>query len=462
MICDLNKSLEEHVTYLDEIDENLRHARQELVKNLIDRLQSREQEWDRTFRDILSRSQEEPIVSSSQGRQFNSTQSPKDSGLSFAELLPPIDEGDSRDTRSSRSGSSQGDTCVNNAKELNKLPPKNELAPKIVPIDKVTQHRRANKEFNDPSFSNYHALREFVRVQEVLNHNRTLFINFKDNPTHKIYKNELNLFIKTQINAISNSDSQHLNTKIRLLSDLFNGHPVQFQGRTIDVNKHPEARPFCLDLTAQTFVTVGTRLVNSVPAIARSMATVINGIVNNNNPIFRDLVTGHLQERCPFIIPMYPDPDDLPEEKDRAIKHCIACGYMYDPKTNTLESEDKYQTRMRSIVLIYACILTQDLIDRSWSWLVSFLSLYPEPVITAIILQAYLQEASKKLSSTYGRHYSKLLAFIKNRYVTMIEDVSSKTTDRQSLIKLKNLLSDESNLIAQAPVGSIFGSIKFA
>lgn len=459
--CDLNKSFEEHVSILEEIEDNFRETRQSLVRSLVHRLQSREQEWEATFRDILKRSQEESkptekdqissfLSPASFSTPTNITHTSRPETRNNA-ILTPIKEVDEPKTP----------THVERPKVQTPIGILPKSDPATLKLNAERDRRQANKEFCDPCFSNSYALKEFVRIQEILNLNRLKSNDFRENPTNKSYKNELNIFIRTQINAISNNDAQHLSTKIKLLSNLFNGSPVEFQGRMIDVNRHPEARLFALDLAAQTFVTVGTRLVNSVPAIARSMATVIMGVVDNNIPIFRDLIIGHLQERCPFIVPMYPDPDDLKEEKDLDIKHKIASGYIYDSKTQTLETEDKYQARMRSIVLIYACILSQGPVGLSWSWLVSFLSLYPEPVITATVLQAYLQEGSKKLSSTYGRQYDKLLSFIKTKYLSMIEEVTPKNADRQSLIKLKNLLSDENNLIAPVPITSIFGSIKY-
>lgn len=91
---------------------------------------------------------------------------------------------------------------------------------------------------------------------------------------------------------------------------------------------------------------------------------------------------------------------------------------------------------------MFACILAQRYPNLAWSWLAAFLSLKPQPVITATVLQAFLQEASQKMSSTYRHQYRKVLDFIRNDYLTMVEAVTSKTSERQSLVKLKNLLSE--------------------
>lgn len=304
-------------------------------------------------------------------------------------------------------------------------------------------------------------MKEYIRIQELLDQSRRSVTHFNSDPNLKSYRNDLNLFIRTQINSISNSDSQHLETKTRLLTNLFSGQKVTFQERLIDASLQPQGQLFAMDLAAQTFVVVGSKLVNSVPAIAKSMATVVNGVIKGNLPIFKDFIIGQLQERCPYLVPMHPKCIGTLDEKDQAVKYKIACGYQYDIKTKSLESEEKYLARVRSMVLVYSCILIQGHIQQSWTWLAAFLSLEPQPVITATILQAFLQESSKKLSSTYGIQYKKLLAFIKEDYIKMIEKVTPKTSDRQSLIKLKNLLADDRQLIATPSVSSIFGAVRF-
>lgn len=382
---------EEHIISLERIDDSLRITRERLVKDLINRLNSRKQEWDETFYEILNRSQEEENDNKDRPSFTNC--------LSLDNLTQPKPQEPPKPVQ----------THLPSLEELEEP----EEQEKSIDQPVAETEGKTDEPFDDPNFSNFYALREFLRVEETLNEFRNRLTDFKENAMYKAYRNELNLFIRTQINAISNSDQQHLNSKIRNLSNLFNGLPVEFQGRTIDVNRHSEARLFVLDLAAQTFVRVGTRLVNSVPAIARSMATVIHGVINNNNPIFRDLIIGHLQEGCPYLVPIYPDPE-LPEKIDTV--------------------------KTRSMVLLFANILIQGPIGLVWSWLVSFLSLLPRPVITALVLQAFLQESSKLLSSTYGRYHHKLLSFIKNTYVGMIEEVTPKTAERQSLVKLKNIL----------------------
>lgn len=461
-----NRSYDRLIEIIDEESENrLREIRQQCIREFIGRLEESRNEWDAAYDEILRKSKETEFLSEQAQNQifhdkpvtkpslfnldcFKITTPSSDTKQQEKDEVKPVEEASTRST--------QPDEQAARA-----IPdPASTSIPEPVAETKVNVGPKSTK-FDDPLFGNSTSIKNFVKVQEVLAHIRQSFKDFNENPSYKSYKNELAMFIRTQINSISNSDSQHLDTKIKLLSSLFAGQKVSYQEKFIDANQHPQARTYALDLTAQTFVTVGTRLVNSVPAIAKSMALVINGIVKNNLELFKQLVIGHLQERCPYLIPMLPDPDHIDGGNEKSIKYKIACGYNYDLKSQTLESDDKYMIRMRSMVLIYSCILVEENIGQAWTWLASFISLEPQPVISATILQAFLQEISKQMSKVYLCQYTKLISFIKDHYIKMVEEVTSQTTDVQSFVKLKNLLNDDSNLFASPSVNSIFGTIRF-
>lgn len=440
-----NREFERIIESIEE-DNRLRAIRQKGIREFIERVNNSRIEWDTAFRDILRRSQE---ISSTE------PENSKPSFGSFDIQFKPLSFAAPTITPLADKQPLEVPTPQEQSKPLVKADP----LPKFTQLQPIPEEK--HEDFNDPDFSNFVCIRDYIRIQELLDQTRKLVAHIHNEPNLKSFKNNLNLFIRTQINSISNSDTQHLKTKTRNLTDIFSGKKVVFQERLIDASLDPQGSLFSMDLAAQTFVVVGTKLVNSVPAIAKSMATIINGIIDNNLPVFKDLIIGQLQERCPYLVPMHVKLSDFSSDKDQDLKYKIACGYHYDTKTKTLETEDKYLARMRSMVLVYGCILIQANISSAWTWLAAFLSLEPQPVITATVLQAFLQETSKKLSSTYGKQYKKLLTFIKEDYVKMIEQVTPKTSDRQSFIKLQNLLSDDSQLIAAPSVSSIFGAVRF-
>lgn len=463
-----NRSFEEYVeTFEEEADNRLKLIRQQCVRNFINRLSQRNKEWEETFQELLTKSQEEdlaciknkpslpivPVIST----QLNFTLAPQDCSPSqtLSASIP--------DATHSKLDSTNEISSTNNEKvvgEKQRDPTEGDVLIISVDQEKEISKKSDQTDFCDPLFSNFNSVKEFVRIQELLEETRKSLTEFSTSlqPELKTYRNKLCQFVKQHVNSIT-VDSQQLDTKTKLFLSLFTGKQVEFQDSIIDVNKHPHARLFSIDFAAQTFVTGGTK----IPEIAKSIAAVITGIVSENFSIFRDLVIGHLQERCPYLIPMYPKLEEFDKKADvlnPPINYKIACGYCIDPKKQTLESEEKYLARMRSMTLMYACLLAQDETSHAWTWLTSFLSLKPQPIISATILQAFLQEASKKMSSVYGIQYKKIVTFIREDYVKMIDQVTSKTTDRQSFVKLKNLLSNESNLVAAPSISSIFGVIK--
>lgn len=436
-----NKSYERLVEIIDEEAEHkLKLIRQRCIRDFIQRLESSRMEWDIAYEEILRECRETEEIAQIKQLQEDQARASLVQLKSLENSLQ-VHSADKTELTTELQDSKQPSN--------DDLQTKHEEQPDNVELNLETNQTvpQTEKSINendtpssDPLFSNSYSIKQFIKSQEVLEHIRQSISDLTTNTNFKTYKNELNLFIRTQINSISNSDNQHLNTKVNLLSNLFSGQRVNFQNRFMDANQHPQARTYCMDLAAQTFVTVGTRLVNSVPAIAKSMAVVINGIASNNFPLFQQLVIGHLQERCPYLIPIYPQLEDYSEGPDRHIRFKVACGYNYDSKNNTLETDDKYLVRMRSMVLIYGCILMQSNIGQAWTWLVSYLSLAPQPVISATILQAFLQETAKQMSSTYLCQFNKLLTFIREYYIKRVEEVTPKTNDRQSYIKLTNCL----------------------
>lgn len=466
-----NQSFEEHVTHIEEeADARLQAFRQKCLRNFVIKLTRQQDEWETTFREILNKSQEEtPELRRLRNVSFNEKPEIK----LIENCLQPIEESQQQEEEQQQQPAAKPDATPINltdqklkdtslVKDVGSITaatpaPGGDTVDnaKLKATESTTVPIKAAvvDDSDDPfpieqrdHFTNNLAVKEFIRVQELQEQNRKLLLELNTNPALKPFKNELNLCIRTQINSISTMDDNnisHISAKIKLLVNLFTGNSVNFQDKLISASKHPQGQLLAMDLAAQTFVTVGSRLVNTVPAIAVSMAIVINGIVKCNLFEFRDLVIGHIQERCPYIIPMYPRFSDFDQHADAKVKHKIACGYSYDLNTKQLENEEKYLARMRSMALIFARILIlQDNKGYAWSWLASFLSLEPQAAITATILQAFLQETSRDLLLAYKSQFRKLLAFIRTDYVKMIEQVTKQPQERQPLIKLKNQLSE--------------------
>ena len=161
--------------------------------------------------------------------------------------------------------------------------------------------------------------------------------------------------------------------------------------------------------------------------------------------VFGQLFMGFLQEKCPLALPFYP----RKEENETDINYLIACGYVFS-KENTLESEESYISRMRALIMIYGAIIQTNLsschphgLKHAWQWLSNILNTPPRPVITAAVLHAFISVTAHKLYIVYKKQFAKLLFFIADCYIPMIEKVSkSQEIKKQTLVQLKLFVED--------------------
>lgn len=432
---DIIESYSRHIDQFSvDAERDLQAIRNKYYKNLSDQLQKRSETWQAIYSSIVKKSAaiKVPDISfTSLSNNNNNTNINKN------------EEGEHDQTKLNEKNIDQCQTPCNEDKSISES-----FLDLIDEIDEHIDRRHADETSHDTSesksgnCSNLQAIEDFMNVRTTLDETREKLHTFVNDSSYKLYRNELLLCIRTQINTISNTNSHMLNAKIRILIDLLSGKEITFQQKTLNATQHEMGPIFCMDLAAETFVTVGPKLLNSVPDIAISMATVINGLIKAF-PLFKDLLFGHLKIRCPFLIPMYPPRTEATAEdaEQNEINYKIACGYSYNAKQQVLESDDNYINKMRSFSIIFACILMQDDMKEAWKWLASFLNLEPHSVISATILQAFLQQSSSKLSQVYGRQYLKLLNFIKFDYVSMIDKITPVNSDRQSFVKLKNFLN---------------------
>lgn len=196
---------------------------------------------------------------------------------------------------------------------------------------------------------------------------------------------------------------------------------------------------------------VGTKQVSSVHKAAFPMGAVI-ALLWSKFEVFGQLFIGFLQEKCPLALPYYPKKD----KSESDINHLIACGYTFG-KENTLESEESYISRMRALIMIYGAIIQTNLsqnhphgIRHAWKWLSRILNMPPRPVITAAVLHAFISVTAHKMYIVYKKQFAKLLSFVANRYIPLIEKVSaSQEVKKQTLVQLKLFVEECRKQISQ-------------
>lgn len=161
-------------------------------------------------------------------------------------------------------------------------------------------------------------------------------------------------------------------------------------------------------------------------------------------PTFGQIFLAQMQEKCPYLVPYYPERDSNESEDS----YLIACGYCIG-KDGTQEPEETFLNRMRAIVKLYAAVIQSNIesghphgLKFGWNWISRLLNLEPRPAVTAAVLESFLSITCHQFYRFYGKQFIKIIDFIQNDYLKRIESVSQKDTKRQSLVKLQMFVDD--------------------
>ena len=84
--------------------------------------------------------------------------------------------------------------------------------------------------------------------------NCSFFFSYISMSQMKQYRFDLQRAVNTPINAISGLDSHHLRDKLHRLLALLRGQEVKVSGRSVRVDRTPEALLFCQNLVAKMLV----------------------------------------------------------------------------------------------------------------------------------------------------------------------------------------------------------------
>ena len=289
--------------------------------------------------------------------------------------------------------------------------------------------------------TNSHA-KEYIRLRKFVNDFAVHLKPFTEDQSCKPYRLRLQQFIRTQINTISPESNDHLKQKFQKLRSLFMLQDFEFMEKNLNAREHVLALDFCLDYAAKTFLSVGSKQVLSVPKAAFSFAAII-ALLWERDEKFGQLFLGHLMEKCPYIGCYYPKPDD----RESQAEYLICCGYVFGPDNTTLESEESFLNRMRSYARIYGALIQSKAhhphgMRNAWIWLSQTLSLEPKAGITAALLHAFLDVILFRFNEFYKKQAVKVLIFLLNRYIPLIEHHSAQEIKKQSVVQLKIFVTD--------------------
>ncbi|XP_060856727.1 mRNA export factor Gle1-like [Metopolophium dirhodum] len=246
---------------------------------------------------------------------------------------------------------------------------------------------------------------------------------FVNDPTTKIFRQNVIKVINTLVNTISTTNVTHLTDKYNKLNALLSGKLVCVANTQVMIGENKEALAFCMQTLATKIVNYAEEVICVKTQAAYEIATIITKLWNAHQQ-FGKILFAEMKQKCPLLVPFYyPIAKHLNCEQ---IDH-ESFGYKFDSLGN-VESDAKYLQRMTGIIRLYASLIVtsskcdQPVIGLSQAWIFVAGTLNQNPVadITATILVEFLKIVGFAMHQRYGNQFIKLLKYINTHFLKKI------------------------------------------
>ncbi|KAF2900724.1 hypothetical protein ILUMI_05465 [Ignelater luminosus] len=272
------------------------------------------------------------------------------------------------------------------------------------------------------------SLRIYSELQDFTEKYVKAFTELENNNSYKQFRFDCKKAVNIPVNAISAVNTHHLLDKYNRLTDLLSGKIVEAGNTRVCASKHPQGVAFCMNLLAKKFVLQGDLMISSNPEAAFCYAAMIVALWHDYSDFGR-LLLGHFYKQCPYLVPLYPPRAVGQSDKE----FYLSQGYQYID--GVIEKQDKFLKRMTGIMRLFAAIIITKPkkgqqknpygLAEGWRWLASFLNLEPQPDITATMLHVFLEIAGSTLQSAFGKMFYKIMDYICNMYLPLIQKIDS-------------------------------------
>lgn len=264
-----------------------------------------------------------------------------------------------------------------------------------------------------------------VKNNKVLLNNLTNVreLPFINDPTTKLFRQNVIKVINTLVNTISTTNVSHLIDKYNKLNALLSGKLVCVANTRVMIGENKEALAFCMETLATKIVNYAEEVICVKTQAAYEIATIITKLWNAHQQ-FGKILFAVMKQKCPLLVPFYyPIGKFLSCEQ---LDH-ESFGYKFDSSGN-VESDAKYLQRMTGIIRLYASLIVtsskcdQPVIGLSHAWIFVAGTLNQNPVadITATILVEFLKITGFAMHQGYGNQFIKLLQYINTHFLKKI------------------------------------------
>jgi len=259
-----------------------------------------------------------------------------------------------------------------------------------------------------------------VLINNLTNVKKLPFVN---DPTTKIFRQNVIKVVNTLVNTISTTNVAHLTDKYNKLNALLSGKLVCVANTRVMIGENKEALAFCMQTLARKIVNYAEEVICVKTQAAYEIATIITKLWNAHQQ-FGKILFAEMKQKCPLLVPFYyPIAKHLNCEQ---IDH-ESFGYKFDSSGN-VESDNKYLQRMTGIIRLYASLIVtsskcdQPVIGLSHAWIFVAGTLNQNPVadITASILVEFLKIVGFAMHQGYGNQFIKLLQYINTHFLKKI------------------------------------------
>lgn len=286
-----------------------------------------------------------------------------------------------------------------------------------------------NFSVNNPrDFFVKHVRRQYVSL---VKSNKTVLNNlsniqtlpFINDPTTKLFRQNLIKVVNTLVNTISSTNATHMTDKYNKLNALLSGKLVFVANTQVMIGNNKEALAFCMETLASKIVRYAEEVISVKTQAAYEIAAVITKLWSVHQQ-FGKILFAKIKQICPLLTPFcYPVAKHLVNQQ---FNH-KSFGYKFDLLGNG-ESNDKYLKRITGIVRLYAVLIVTSTkynlpaigLSQAWIFIAGTLNQNPVADITATMLVEFLNIVGFAMHQAYGKQFIKLLQYINVHFLKKI------------------------------------------
>lgn len=309
----------------------------------------------------------------------------------------------------------------------------------VMPIQAYIETQEKKLDFKKNLLNKYsvnipndNSIKQFKRQYVALvKNNKNLFKNltnvknvpFVNNPTTKLFRQNIIKVINTLINTISSINTTHLAEKYNKLNALLSGNLVCVANTQVMIGRNKEALLFCMETLAAKIISYAEEVICVKTQFAYEIAAIITKLWSVHQQ-FGKILFAQIKHKCPLLTPFcYPVAKSLTYEQ---LDH-KSFGYMFDSSGN-VELDAKYLKRMTGIVRLYAALIVTSSkynlpvigLSQAWIFVAGTLNQNPAVDVTATILAEFLNIVGFAMHQAYGNQFIKLLQYINTQYLKKI------------------------------------------